>query len=124
MFAESARASVRCTGARQGMVREILRISGQEIAGAIWRSSWIFCPQGYRLEPVANADTALISSALRMAYEVRGQPRDVMFHSDRGSRYTGLKYQQLSLALQDKSKVSADGETAGITALWNASSAV
>ncbi len=31
----------------------------------------------------ANADTALISSALRMAYEVRGQPRDVMFHSDR-----------------------------------------
>ncbi len=26
----------------------------------------------------ANADTALISSALRMAYEVRGQPRDVM----------------------------------------------
>ncbi|ETE38764.1 transposase, partial [Escherichia coli LAU-EC9] len=33
----------------------------------------------------ANADTALISSALRMAYEVRGQPRDVMFHSDQGS---------------------------------------
>ena len=32
----------------------------------------------------ANADTALISSALRMAYEVRGQPRDVMFHSDQG----------------------------------------
>ncbi|MXD86425.1 DDE-type integrase/transposase/recombinase, partial [Escherichia coli] len=43
----------------------------------------------------ANADTALISSALRMAYEVRGQPRDVMFHSDQGSQYTGLKYQQL-----------------------------
>ena len=30
----------------------------------------------------AHADTALISSALRMAYETRGQPRDVMFHSD------------------------------------------
>ena len=30
----------------------------------------------------AHADTALISSALRMAYEIRGQPRDVMFHSD------------------------------------------
>lgn len=29
----------------------------------------------------ANADTALISSALRMAYEMRGQPRDVMFNS-------------------------------------------
>lgn len=43
----------------------------------------------------AHADTALISSALRMACETRGQPRDVMFHSDQGSQYTGLKYQQL-----------------------------
>ncbi|HFU7849322.1 TPA: IS3 family transposase [Escherichia coli] len=43
----------------------------------------------------AHADTALISSALRMAYETRGQPRDVVFHSDQGSQYTGLKYQQL-----------------------------
>ncbi|HBN6548156.1 TPA: IS3 family transposase [Escherichia coli] len=42
----------------------------------------------------AHADTALISSALRMAYETRGQPRDVVFHSDQGSQYTGLKYQQ------------------------------
>lgn len=42
-----------------------------------------------------HADTALISSALRMAYETRGQPRDVMFHSDQGSQYTGLKYQQV-----------------------------
>ncbi|WP_404856314.1 DDE-type integrase/transposase/recombinase, partial [Escherichia coli] len=38
----------------------------------------------------AYADTALISSALRMAYETRGQPRDVVFHSDQGSQYTGL----------------------------------
>ena len=30
----------------------------------------------------ADANTALLSSALRMAYEMRGQPRDVMFHSD------------------------------------------
>lgn len=43
----------------------------------------------------ANVDIALISNALRMAYEVRGQPRDVMFHSDQGSQYTGLKYQRL-----------------------------
>ncbi|ELF18827.1 hypothetical protein A1YW_02328 [Escherichia coli KTE143] len=46
----------------------------------------------------ANADTALISSALRMAYEVRGQPRDVMFHSDQGSQYTGLKVPELAFA--------------------------
>lgn len=30
----------------------------------------------------ANADTALISSDLQMAYEMRGQPRDVMLHID------------------------------------------
>ncbi len=30
----------------------------------------------------ADANTALLSNALRMAYEMRGQPRDVMFHSD------------------------------------------
>ena len=38
----------------------------------------------------ANADTALISSALRMAYEVRDQPRDVMFHSD--SNNAGISF--------------------------------
>lgn len=30
----------------------------------------------------ANADTAGISDALRMAYETRGHPNDAMFHSD------------------------------------------
>ncbi|PIJ46173.1 transposase [Tatumella sp. OPLPL6] len=43
----------------------------------------------------ANADAALVSSALRMAYEMRGQPRDVIFHSDQASQYTGLNYQKL-----------------------------
>ncbi|KWZ92304.1 hypothetical protein HMPREF3212_01117 [Citrobacter freundii] len=33
----------------------------------------------------AHAITALISSALRMVYEMRGQLHDVMFHSDQGS---------------------------------------
>ncbi|HEI3758009.1 TPA: IS3 family transposase [Escherichia coli] len=57
----------------------------------------------------ANTDTALISSALRMAYEVRGQPRDVMFHSDQGSQYTGLKYQQLLWRYRIKQSVSRRG---------------
>ncbi|RRB72159.1 IS3 family transposase [Escherichia coli] len=57
----------------------------------------------------AHADTALISSALRMAYEVRGQPRDVMFHSDQGSQYTGLKYQQLLWRYRIKQSVSRRG---------------
>ncbi|MGK3687090.1 hypothetical protein ACSLPA_32635, partial [Escherichia coli] len=49
----------------------------------------------FSLQDSRGGSTALISSALRMAYEVRDQPRDVMFHSDQGSQYTGLKYQQL-----------------------------
>lgn len=56
-----------------------------------------------------NADTALISSALRMAYETRGQPSDVMFHSDQGSQYTGLKYQQLLWRYRIKQSVSRRG---------------
>ncbi len=57
----------------------------------------------------ADADTALISSALRMACETRGQPRDVMFHSDQGSQYTGLKYQQLLWRHRIKQSVSRRG---------------
>ncbi|MEF5937629.1 integrase core domain-containing protein, partial [Escherichia coli] len=45
----------------------------------------------------------------RMAYEVRGQPRDVMFHSDQGSQYTGLKYQQLLWRYRIKQSVSRRG---------------
>ncbi|EEU0356928.1 IS3 family transposase [Escherichia coli] len=57
----------------------------------------------------AHADTALISSALRMAYETRGQPRDVVFHSDQGSQYTGLKYQQLLWRCRISQSVSRRG---------------
>ncbi len=37
-----------------GYGAEILRISGREIAGAIWRSSWIFARRVIRLEPVSE----------------------------------------------------------------------
>ncbi|EFG1483704.1 IS3 family transposase [Escherichia coli] len=57
----------------------------------------------------AHADTALISSAQRMAYETRGQPRDVVFHSDQGSQYTGLKYQQLLWRCRINQSVSRRG---------------
>ncbi len=108
MFAESARASVRCTR-QTGMVRRYYVYLGREIAGAIWRSSWIFCPQGYRLEPVSECRYCTDKQCLRMAYEVRGQPRDVMFHSDQGSQYTGLKYQQLLWRYRIKQSVSRRG---------------
>ncbi|SUX91162.1 ISEc14 transposase B [Citrobacter koseri] len=57
----------------------------------------------------ADADTALISSALRMACETRGQPRDVMFHSDQGSQFAALKYQQLILNYRINQSVSRRG---------------
>lgn len=56
-----------------------------------------------------NADTALISCARRMAYGRRGQPQDVMFHSDQGSQYRGLKYQQLLWRYKMKQNVSRRG---------------
>ncbi|WP_373370586.1 IS3 family transposase [Pectobacterium parmentieri] len=57
----------------------------------------------------ANADTALISGALRMAYGSRGRPMNVMFHSDQGSQYTGMKYQQLLWRYRMKQSVSRRG---------------
>jgi putative transposase len=57
----------------------------------------------------ANADTALISRALRMACESRGQPANVMFHSDQGSQYTGLKYQQMLWRYRMTQSVSRRG---------------
>ena len=109
MFAESARASVRCTGARQGMVRRYYVYLGRKslVLSGGRHGSFARRVIGWSLS--ANADTALISSALRMAYEVRGQPRDVMFHSDRGSQYTGLKYQQLLWRYRIKQSVSRRG---------------
>ena len=92
-------------------------------AGNRWYSwsSWIFLPaglSGWSLS--ANADTALDKQKLRMAYEVRGQPRDVMFHSDQGSQYTGLKYQQPLWRYRIKQSASRRGNQGG-TVHWNAS---
>lgn len=41
-----------------------------------------------------TADSTLTISALRMAYESRGRPEGVMFHSDQGCQYTSLAFQQ------------------------------
>jgi len=57
----------------------------------------------------AKADTELVSRALRMAYESRGQPANVMFHSDQGSQYTSLKYQQFVWCYRMRQSVSRRG---------------
>ena len=41
-----------------------------------------------------SPDTPLTCAALRVAYESRGRPKGVMFHSDQGCHYTSLKYRQ------------------------------
>ncbi|EMQ2879019.1 IS3 family transposase, partial [Vibrio navarrensis] len=42
-----------------------------------------------------SPDSALTGKALTMAYESRGRPSGVMFHSDQGCHYTSKKYRQL-----------------------------
>ncbi len=43
----------------------------------------------------ASPDTELVSAALRMAYETRCRPANVMFHSDQGCQYTSKSYRKL-----------------------------
>jgi len=42
-----------------------------------------------------SPDSQLTGKALSMAFESRGKPKEVMFHSDQGSHYTSKSYQQL-----------------------------
>ena len=41
-----------------------------------------------------NADAQLAAKALEMAYEQRGRPDAVMFHSDQGSQYASRLFRQ------------------------------
>ncbi|WP_409274757.1 IS3 family transposase [Providencia rustigianii] len=49
-------------------------------------------PVGWALS--TSPDTTLTLKALQMAWEMRGQPKGLMFHSDQGSHYTSLEYRQ------------------------------
>lgn len=54
MPAESAQASVRCTGARPGMVRRYYVYLGRKSLVLSGGSHGSFCPQDYRLESVSE----------------------------------------------------------------------
>jgi putative transposase len=41
-----------------------------------------------------SPDSQLTANALSMAFEARGRPKNVMFHSDQGCHYTSLKFRQ------------------------------
>lgn len=56
-----------------------------------------------------SPDTQLTISALRMAYESRRQPSDVMFHSDQGCHYTSKAFRQQLWRYQIKQSMSRRG---------------
>ncbi|WP_332405501.1 IS3 family transposase [Vibrio metschnikovii] len=56
-----------------------------------------------------SPDTRLTGKALSMAYESRGKPKGVMFHSDQGSHYTSRQYRQLLWRFQIKQSLSRRG---------------
>lgn len=56
-----------------------------------------------------SPDTELTVKALQMAWELRGRPVGVMFHSDQGSHYTSRKYRQALWRCQIKQSMSRCG---------------
>ena len=56
-----------------------------------------------------SPDSMLTGKALSMAFESRGKPKEVMFHSDQGSHYTSRRYRQLLWRYQIKQSLSRRG---------------
>ena len=56
-----------------------------------------------------HPDTELTMRALSFAYQARGQPKGLLFHSDQGVHYTSRAYQQLLWRYQIKQSMSRKG---------------
>ncbi len=56
-----------------------------------------------------SPDSDLTKRALMNAYESRGRPKNVMFHSDQGCHYTSIAFRQLIWKLQIKQSMSRRG---------------
>lgn len=56
-----------------------------------------------------SPDSNLTKQALSMAFESRGKPDGLMFHSDQGSHYTSLAFRQLLWRYQIKQSLSRKG---------------
>jgi putative transposase len=67
------------TGSRWSYLAVVLDLFGRKIIG--WALS-------------NSPDSELTMQALMMAYESRGKPKDVIFHSDQGTHYTSRKFRQ------------------------------
>jgi putative transposase len=64
-------------------------------------------PVGWALSNSPNSE--LTAKALTMAYQSRGQPEEILFHSDQGSHYTSLKFRQYVWRYQMKQSMSRRG---------------
>lgn len=64
-------------------------------------------PVGWAMS--TSPDSALTVKALQMAWELRGRPTGVMFHSDQGSHYTSRKYRQALWHCRIKQSMSRRG---------------
>lgn len=56
-----------------------------------------------------SPDSLLTSQALRMAYESRGRPQGILFHSDQGCHYTSLVFRQTLWRYRIKQSMSRRG---------------
>ena len=56
-----------------------------------------------------SPDSNLTAKALTMAFESRGRPKQVMFHSDQGGHYTSKQFRQLLWHYQIKQSLSRRG---------------
>ena len=56
-----------------------------------------------------SPDTKLTAKALTMAFQSRGRPKGVMFHSDQGSHYTSKSYRQALWRYQIRHSMSRRG---------------
>jgi putative transposase len=56
-----------------------------------------------------NPNTTLVINALEHAYQQRGKPQGLMFHSDQGSQYTSLRFRQCLWRYRIKQSMSRRG---------------
>ncbi len=56
-----------------------------------------------------SPNATLVCDALKMAYQLRGEPDSVMFRSDQGSQYTSIKFRQLLWRFKMKQSMSGRG---------------
>jgi putative transposase len=64
-------------------------------------------PVGWALS--LSPDSELTCKALKMAFELRGKPENVIHHSDQGSHYTSMKFRQLLWRLQIEQRMLGAG---------------